>query len=56
MKAGGKPEKMFVGEPLKNPVGLGLAGDQLLVADPHQKTIYTLPKSGATTLVDMVKK
>jgi len=56
MANGGKPEKMFVGEPLKNPVSLCLTSDQILIADPHQKTIFALPKSGATTLVDMVKK
>lgn len=54
--AGGKPEKMFVGEPLKNPVGLWLAGDQIWIADPHQKTIFMLPKSGEKTMIDTVKK
>ena len=33
----GKPEKIVVGEPLKNPVGLCLTSDRVLIADPHQK-------------------
>ncbi len=41
-----KPVALFQGEPLKNPVGLAIAGDQLLVADPHQKAIYRLSPEG----------
>ena len=44
--AKGKPEKFFSGEPLKNPVGLWKHGDKLLIADPHQKMIYSLPIDG----------
>jgi streptogramin lyase len=44
--AKGKPEKFFSGEPLKNPVGLAMHGERLLIADPHQKMIYSLPIVG----------
>jgi hypothetical protein len=37
---GGAPEVWFEGEPLQNPVGLALMGDQLLVADPHAKQLF----------------
>ena len=46
----GKPEVFFVGEPLKNPVGLSKMDDRLLIADPHQKMIYSLPLSGEKTI------
>ncbi|MEQ1828359.1 MAG: NHL repeat-containing protein [Pirellula sp.] len=36
----GKPIKIWSGEPLKNPVGLAIDRDRLLIADPHQKMIY----------------
>ena len=42
----GKPEKFFSGEPLKNPVGLWMQSERLLIADPHQKMIYSLPLAG----------
>ena len=44
--AKGKPEKFFSGEPLKNPVGLAMRGERLLVADPHQKMIFSLSITG----------
>ena len=44
--AKGKPEKFFSGEPLKNPVGLAMQSERLLLADPHQKMIYSLPLTG----------
>ena len=44
--AKGKPENYFSGEPLKNPVGLAMHGERLLIADPHQKMIYSLPTAG----------
>jgi streptogramin lyase len=55
MISGGKPEKLFQGEPLKNPVGIALDGDRLLIADPHQKMIYSLPTSGQSTPEAIVK-
>jgi hypothetical protein len=44
--AGGKPEKLFSGEPLKNPVGLCLQGNTLLIVDPHTRTIFSGPTAG----------
>jgi len=46
----GKPEKFFSGEPLLNPVGLAKQGERLLIADPHQKMIYSLPLLGEKVL------
>lgn len=43
---GGRPEKWVSGAPLVNPVGLGLSGDQLLVADPHARRIFKIDASG----------
>lgn len=44
--ADGSKQKLKVGEPLDRPVGLCLAGDNLLVADPHLKTIFQLTLDG----------
>ena len=52
---GGKPEKLFAGEPLKNPVGLALQKDRLLIADPHQRQIYALPLTGVANLQVVAK-
>jgi streptogramin lyase len=41
-----KPVALFSGEPLKNPVGLALVGDVLLVADPHAKAVFRLTLEG----------
>jgi len=51
----GKPEQYFSGEPLKNPVGLARQGDRLLIADPAQKMIYSLPLTGEKVLHPEVK-
>jgi sugar lactone lactonase YvrE len=40
--AGGTPEKLVSGEPLKNPVGLARDGENLLVADPHLKSLFSV--------------
>ena len=53
--AQGKPELFFSGEPLKNPVGLAKQGDRLLIADPHQKMIYSLPIKGEKTIQPELK-
>ena len=53
--AQGKPEKFFSGEPLKNPVGLAKQGEKLLIADPHQKMIYSLPMHGEKVLQPELK-
>ncbi len=53
--AQGKPEKIFSGEPLKNPVGLAKQGERLLIADPHQKMIYSLPIMGEKVLQPALK-
>ncbi len=53
--AQGKPEKFFSGEPLKNPVGLALQGERLLIADPHQKTVYSLPLQGERSIQSELK-
>jgi sugar lactone lactonase YvrE len=46
VEPGKDPEKLVAGEPLKNPVGLSLTKDGLLVADPHKKAIYFVAKDG----------
>lgn len=50
----GKPIKLFSGEPLKNPVGLSLQKDRLLIADPHQKQIYALVLASPTKLEKLI--
>ncbi len=51
----GKPEKFFSGEPLKNPVGIAMQGEKLLIADPHQKTVYSLPLQGERSIQSELK-
>lgn len=46
IESGKEPVKLAEGEPLKNPVGLSLTKDGLLVADPHKKAIYFVSKDG----------
>jgi len=46
IEAGQKPVEFAKGEPFKNPVGLSLSKDGLLVADPHKKTIYRVSDQG----------
>lgn len=46
VEPGKDPEKFASGEPLKNPVGLSLSKEGLLVADPHKKAIYFVSKAG----------
>jgi DNA-binding beta-propeller fold protein YncE len=43
---GGKPEKVFSGEPLVNPVGLTWQDGKLLVIDPRAKGVFALDSSG----------
>ena len=40
--AEGEKEKWVVGEPLDRPVGLCRSGENLLIADPHIRTIFSL--------------
>ena len=40
--ADGEKEKWVVGEPMDRPVGLCWHGKDLLIADPHIRTIFTL--------------
>lgn len=47
LPTGGQPKKLASGEPLNHPVGITLAGEQLLIADPHAKTIFSLAKDGS---------
>lgn len=50
--AGGEPTKLASGGPLKNPVGLALQGDRLLVADPRAKAVFGVKLSdGAVDIV-----
>ena len=50
--ADAKPEKFVAGEPLDRPVGLCRSGENLLIADPHIRTIFTLaPDKSLTVLV-----
>lgn len=46
ISADGSKQKLKVGEPMDRPVGLCLAGENLLVTDPHIKTIFQLTQSG----------
>ena len=39
---GGQPTAAFSGEPLKNPVGITYAAENLLIADPHAKAVFSL--------------
>jgi len=43
---GQDPQKLYTGPPLKNPVGICLRDQQLLIADPHQQMIYTGDTNG----------
>ncbi len=43
---GGKPEKVFSGEPLVNPVGLTWQDGKLLVIDPRAKGVFAVDSSG----------
>lgn len=52
VSADGKPEKFVSGAPLDRPVGLCRSGENLLVADPHIRTIFLLaPDKTLTVLV-----
>ena len=52
MTAEGEKEKWVVGEPLDRPVGLCRSGENLLIADPHIRTIFSLaPDKKLTVLV-----
>lgn len=46
ISADGTKQKLKVGEPLDRPVGLCLSGDNLLITDPHIKTIFQMTQSG----------
>lgn len=46
------PEKWCGGEPLKNPVGLAIQGDSLLVADSHAKAVFRIDTSGKAIAVE----
>lgn len=47
----GKPEKFVTGAPLDRPVGLCRSGANLLVADPHIRTIFTLAPDKTLTVL-----
>ncbi len=52
VSADGKPEKFVSGAPLDRPVGLCRSGENLLVADPHIRTVFSLaPDKTLTVLV-----
>ncbi|MCA9016834.1 MAG: NHL repeat-containing protein [Planctomycetaceae bacterium] len=38
----GNTEKWVSGDPFKNPVGITLSGKNILVADPHAKTVFSV--------------
>ncbi|MFM9960913.1 MAG: SMP-30/gluconolactonase/LRE family protein [Planctomycetaceae bacterium] len=48
---GGKPEKVFAGEPLVNPVGLTWQEGKLLVIDPRAKGVFLLGADGKLVAV-----
>ena len=47
--SGKPPEKFATGAPLVKPVGVFLRGDELLVADPHAKQVFSIDKDGKAT-------
>jgi outer membrane protein assembly factor BamB len=49
--ADGKPEKFVSGPPLDRPVGLCRSGENLLIADPHIKTIFSLAPDKSLTVL-----
>jgi DNA-binding beta-propeller fold protein YncE len=52
---GGDPTALVQGPPLNKPVGLGKRGEELLVADPHARTIFTLTLDGKLTSLYQAK-
>lgn len=48
---GAAPEKFVAGAPLDRPVGLCVAGDRLLVADPHIRTIFAIGMDRAVSVL-----
>ena len=51
----GKPEKWVSGEPLVNPVGLALRGDNLLVVDPRAMGVFKIDKEAKISVFDLGK-
>jgi sugar lactone lactonase YvrE len=51
----GSPQKLASGEPLKHPVGITLASEVLLIADPHAKAIFSLSKDGSGVLETVIE-
>jgi hypothetical protein len=51
ISADGKPEKFVSGAPLDRPVGLCRSGANLLIADPHIRTIFTLAPDKTLTVL-----
>ena len=47
----GKPEKFVSGPPLDRPVGLCRSGADLLIADPHIRTIFSLAADKTLTVL-----
>lgn len=50
-----KPVALIAGDPLKNPVGLALQGDSLLIADPRTQSIYRCSLDGKLEVVGGTK-
>ncbi len=48
VKAGAEPEKLISGEPFKNPVGITKDGGNLIVADPHLKSLFSIDVANKT--------
>jgi len=49
VSAGAKPEKWVSGDPLVNPIGLTLRGDDLLVVDPRANAVFEIDSAGKIT-------
>ncbi|MAX36796.1 MAG: hypothetical protein CME33_09560 [Gimesia sp.] len=50
--ADGTTEKWVVGEPFKNPVGITRQGQNILVSDPHAKTVFSVdPEKNVSELL-----
>ncbi len=50
LSPGGQPKNLAIGEPLNHPVGITLAGKQIMVADPHAKSIFSLSTEGESKI------
>jgi sugar lactone lactonase YvrE len=51
IEPGGEPQAWLSGAPLVNPVGLCRRGDELLIVDPHARSVFAASAEGVLTTV-----